>query len=402
MKDGNRKNKKPLAMRHPGYSTRTEAAPQPDPPPASLHTVSDFCEAMKGIAPPGLEQPGDNVGLIVGDTEAVLRRGLLTIDLSPPVVAEAVELNVDLVLAYHPPIYKPISVLRAQSSGMDALVFECIRHGVAIYSPHTALDAADGGTNDVLAQCCGATNLVPLIDVDAPGSALVKVAVYVPPANTDAVAEAMFHAGAGHIGKYSHCSFRAAGTGTFLGGPDANPAIGVKGRLERVDELRLETIVPQKRLAAVVAAMRQAHPYEEPAFDLYPLKPQPTAGIGRIGELPKPLALSSLAKKLARATHAAHVQMVGKPQQYIERVAVVAGAAGSLPFQFPLEETDAIVTGEMRHHDALAVLRIGCGAIALGHWASERPVLTSLASRLGKLLPHTQFQLSRADSDPFV
>ena len=330
-----------------------------------------------------------------------MRRVLLAIDLSRPVLEEAMESETDLLLAYHPPIYKPILSLRAQSSGMDSLVFECIRAGIAIYSPHTALDAAEGGTNDVLAEACGAIETKPLVDVDSPGGALVKVAVYVPTANADAVAEAMFTAGAGHIGKYSHCSFRAPGMGTFLGGPDANPAVGVKGRLERVEEVRLETIVPHKRLTGVVAALREAHPYEEPAFDLYSLKPPPTAGIGRVGELAKPFALSSLAKRLGRATQAAHVQMVGKPQQYVDRVIVVAGAAGSLPFQYPLTPNDAIITGELRHHDALTIRRIGCGAITLGHWASERPVLAPLASRLANLMPDAQFQVSRADADPF-
>lgn len=368
---------------------------------AQLHTVDDFCEVMQSIAPSGLAQSWDNVGLIVGDAEGVVRKVLLAIDLTRPVLDEAVERGIDLLLVYHPPIFKPITSLRAQSTGMDALVFGCIQAGIAIYSPHTALDAAEAGTNDVLAESCGAVESIPLVDVEAPGGELVKVAVYVPTADADAVAEAMFDAGAGHIGKYSHCSFRAPGTGTFLGGPDANPAIGVKGRLERVEEVRLETIVPHKNLAGVVAALRAAHPYEEPAFDLYTMRPQPTGGIGRVGTLPKPVALSSLAKKLARTTQAANVQLVGKPQQYIERVIVVAGAAGSLPFQYPLTDNDAIITGEMRHHDALEVQRIGCGAVILGHWASERPVLPSLASCLAKRLPYAQFALSRADIDPF-
>jgi len=367
----------------------------------NLHTVGDFCEAMQSIVPTGLAQSWDNVGLIAGDSEAVVREVLLAIDLTRVVFDEAIASKIDLLLAYHPPIFKPIASLRAQTGGMDALVFECIRAGIAIYSPHTALDAAEGGTNDVLAQACGAMESRPLVEVDTPGSVLVKVAVYVPTAHADAVADAMFEAGAGHIGKYSHCSFRAAGTGTFLGGPDANPAIGVKGRLERVEEERLETIVPQKKLAGVVAALRAAHPYEEPAFDLYTLRSQPTGGIGRVGRLPKPVALSTLSKHLERTTQATNLQIVGYRQQQIERVIVVAGAAGSLPFQFPLTEGDAIVTGEMRHHDALTVQRIGCGAVLLGHWTSERPVLGSLASRLGKLLPCARFHVSRADTDPF-
>lgn len=402
MKQRKREATKNSAMRHPGYRPPRNERARPESLEPGLHTVGDFCDVMQSIVPSGLEQAWDNVGLIVGDAEAVMRTVLLAIDLTRPVLEEAIALNADLLLSYHPPIFKSITSLRTSSTGMDALVFECIRAGIAIYSPHTALDAADGGTNDVLAEACGAVETKPLTDVDSPGGTLVKIAVYVPPANADAVAAAMFEAGAGHIGKYSHCSFRAPGTGTFLGGPEANPAVGVKGRLEHVDEVRLETIVPHKGLAAVVAALRTAHPYEEPAFDLYSLKPQPTGGIGRVGQLPKPFALSALAKRLGRTTQAANIQIVGKPQQYVDRVVVVAGAAGSLPFQFPLTQNDAIITGELRHHDALAIRRIGCGAVVLGHWASERPVLVPLATRLAKFMPEVQFQVSRADADPFA
>jgi hypothetical protein len=227
------------------------------------------------------------------------------------------------------------------------------------------------------------------------------VAVYVPSERTEAVAQAMFEAGAGHIGKYSHCSFRAKGTGTFLGGPEANPAIGKKGRLEQVEEDRLETIVPRNRLAAVVAALRAAHPYEEPAFDLYTLRPRPVGGIGRFGDLSPPRTLSDLASSLTRRIHPHAVQIVGLPRQRIGRVIVVAGAAGSLPFQHPLTKSDAIVTGELRHHDALTIGRIGCGAVVLGHWASERPVLARVATRMSRRLPSVEWLISRQDSDPF-
>lgn len=371
----------------------------PDGP--ALHSVGDFCHAMQRISPTGLAQSWDNVGLIVGDREAVIRSVLLAIDLSGPVLEETIQNEADLLLTYHPPIFKPVTTLCTPGSGMDALVFECIRAGIAVYSPHTALDAAEGGTNDVLAVACGASNLKPLVIVDDPGGRHVKIVVYVPVANAESVALAMFEAGAGHIGKYSHCSFRAPGEGTFLGGPDANPAIGRVGRLERVNELRLETIVPQRNLPDVVAAMRRSHPYEEPAFDLFDLRPQPAAGIGRIAELPKPVVLSVLARNVAQAIQASSMQIVGNPRQQIERVIVVAGAAGSLPFQQPLTPGDCIVTGEMRHHDALTIRRMECSALVLGHWSSERPVLEPLKNRLSKALSGVRIQVSKADADPF-
>ncbi len=364
-------------------------------------TVADFCSAMETIAPIALAQSWDNVGLLVGDATAPLRRVLLAIDLTRAVLGEAVRFRADLLLAYHPPIFKPISSLRVPGHGMDALVFDCIRNGIAIYSTHTALDAADGGTNDVLASLCGATRTEPLEYVDKPGANECKLVVFVPKEYADKVAVSLFAAGAGGIGDYDCCSFRARGMGTFFGRESTNPAVGKKGRLESVPEIRLETIVPTKRLPEVVAVLRATHPYEEPAFDIYPLKPPPVRGIGRTGTLDRPTTLASLARKLRSATHAANVQLVGEPRQKVERVIVVAGAAGSLPFRIPLSPSDAIITGEIRHHDALAIRRVGCSAVALGHWASERPVLTPLAERLSTIIPTPDLRLSRTDTNPF-
>jgi dinuclear metal center YbgI/SA1388 family protein len=378
----------------------------------SIPTVADFCSAMETIAPTALAQSWDNVGLLAGDATAPLRRVLLAIDLTRAVLEEAVRFRADLLLAYHPPIFKPISSLRASGDGMDARVFDCIRNGIAIYSTHTALDATEGGTNDALASLCGVTRTEPLEYVDKPGASKCKLVTFVPEKYADRVAGSMFAAGAGRIGDYDCCSFRTGGLGTFFGRESTNPAVGKKGRLESVPEIRLETIVPTKRLAEVIAAIRATHPYEEPAFDIYPLQPPPVRGIGRIGPLDKPTTLASLARKLRIATHAAISPdsppwqgggwgVIGEPRQRVERVIVVAGAAGSLPFRIPLSTSDAIVTGEIRHHDALTIRRIGCSAVALGHWVSERPVLTPLAARLSPIIPTLDLRLSRADSDPF-
>ena len=367
----------------------------------SRTTVADVCEAMEDIAPCGLSQSWDNVGLLVGDPSAKVRRVLTCIDLTPDVVTEAIKKKIEVVMAYHPPIFKPVASLRADSHGTDVLVFECIKRGIAIYSTHTALDAADGGTNDVLANLCGCKETEPLEYVDEPSIDECKLVVFIPREQVDAVAGAMFEAGAGHIGDYSHCSYRLSGQGTFLGGTSTKPAVGKRGRLEQIDEIRLETVVPTKRLPEVVRAMTAANPYDEPAFDIIPLKAKPARGIGRVGELPKPTTLARLAKRLKRSTRAACVQIVGQSNRAVRRVVIVAGAAGSLPFKIPLAPTDCIVTGEIRHHDALTIDRAGCTAIALGHWASERPVLTPLTVRLRDRLPGINVNISDADRDPF-
>ena len=364
-------------------------------------TVKDFCIAMESIAPTGLAQSWDNVGLLVGDPAAPIRRIMACIDLTPAVVDEGIRKKADLILAYHPPIFKPVSTLRADSPDMNAVVFRSIQNGMAIYSTHTALDAAEGGTNDVIAALCGISETQPLEYVDEPGVHELKLVTFVPADRVDPIAEALFAAGAGRIGNYDKCSYRIPGQGTFFGGESTNPSVGRRGRLERVDEIRLETVIPATKLPAVVNALMTAHPYDEPAFDLYPLKPQPVRGIGRLGKLPRTLSLSSLAGKLKKAMGAGGVQIVGTPGRSVDRAIIVVGAAGSLPFRIPLRSRDVIITGEIRHHDALTIERRDCSAIALGHWTSERPVLAPLTQRIKAALPGINIHVSRSDREPF-
>ena len=371
-------------------------------------TVADLVEAMDVIAPVAAAQAWDNVGLLAGDMSAALHKILLCIDLTDEVAQEAIAGRVDAVLAYHPPIFRPIKRLVVPAGGTEAAVFRCIRAGVAIYATHTALDAAEGGTNDVLARLCGLHETRALEYVDEPsasvssGTSRFKLVVFVPSSDVEKVAEALFEAGAGHIGDYRECSFRSPGHGTFFGTESTQPAVGRQGRRETVEETRIETVVPSESLPAVVAGLRAAHPYEEPAFDIYPLRPEPVAGCGRVGEFARPTTLRRLAQRLQRVTHAKLVQLVGSPAAVIRRAVIVAGAAGSLPFRHPLAAGDVVITGEIRHHDALTMRRLGCCAIALGHWASERPVLVHLANRLTECLPGLKTALSVADHDPFA
>ncbi len=362
--------------------------------------VTDVCNALETIAPLHLGQKWDNIGLLAGDANAPVSKALLCIDLTPEVATEAIKSGVDFVMAYHPPIFKPVARMTAQSSGPEAAIFRCIANGIAVYSTHTALDAADGGTNDVIANLCGVTETEPLEYTTSPTSER-KIATFVPAKNVDAVAKAMSKAGAGRIGDYEQCSYRIEGHGTFFGTEGTNPAAGKRGRLERVDEVRLEMVCPTNRVPKVIAAMTDAHPYEEVAYDIYPIESHPERGIGRVGRIAQPVTLESLARKLKKASGAPGTHIVGKPIQKIHRVVIVAGAAGSLPFTIPLGKTDVIITGEIRHHDALTILRKPCNAIALGHWSSEHPTLKHLAKRLTVMTKGVLFKVSRADCEPF-
>lgn len=367
--------------------------------------VAALCDAMERIASPWTAAEWDNVGLLVGDRFWPVRRVLVTIDLTEDVLKEAGAGRFDAIISYHPPIFRPVKSLTVGTHSTEGLAAEAFSRGIAVYSPHTAWDCAPGGTNDCLAAMCGLLDVRPFELARRPGREF-KLVTFLPAKSVDQVAEALFAAGAGKIGDYEKCSFRASGHGTFLGGDATHPAVGRRGRLERVEEIRIEVVVPAARLGEAVAAMRAAHPYEEPAFDIYPVEPHPVKGLGqgRTGRFRKPVRLGDLARTLARTTGAAGPQIIGAPATRVRHALVCAGAAGSLPFEIPDRPCgpgDVVITGEIRHHDALRYARCGACAVALGHWASERPSLAGLASRLRKAMPGVACVVSRKDCDPF-
>src|SRR5882724_10045446 len=215
---------------------------------ATRMTLSSLLEILEEIAPTRYAEPLDNVGLLVGDPQQAISKTLLTIDYTPPVAEEGRNKHCDCIISYHPPIFDPLKRILSTS-----LIYDAIRRGVAIYSPHTALDVADGGTNDMLADAVGSPpDRQPLRITDAKSAANYKLVVFAPRDAADKVADALFAAGAGRIGNYTSCSFRSPGTGTFFGDENSNPTIGQSGQLERADEVRIETILPIKNLQPVV------------------------------------------------------------------------------------------------------------------------------------------------------
>ncbi len=369
-------------------------------------TIWSVSQTLGQIAPVRLAAEWDNVGLLVGSARWPCRRALVTVDLTPLVLNEARKLKCDLIVSYHPPIFKPVKSMLAGEWTSEGLAAEALANKIAIYSPHTAWDAAAGGTNDTLAALCGVQASRPFTFARATPFKECKFVVFVPSEHVDRVADAMFGAGAGDIGNYTHCSFRSPGEGSFFGNESTDPKVGQRGRLERVSEIRLEAIAPEHLVTEITQALRRSHPYEEPAFDIFPLsaRASPRLGQGRIGRLPRAMSLANLAALLRRKANAKTVSFVGSPRSQAHQIYVCVGAAGSLPFDIQddvLEPGDVVITGEIRHHDALRYLREGTSAIALGHWASERPGVAELARRLKLELPRLDVRLSKADRDPF-
>ncbi|MFO0814778.1 MAG: Nif3-like dinuclear metal center hexameric protein [Gemmatales bacterium] len=366
--------------------------------PTPLHIV---CQVLERIAPLSLAESWDNVGLLLGDEAQSVDRIMTCLTITPDVVEEGIAQQVDLIVSHHPVLFKPVQRLSTRTKD-GRLLLPLIRNNIAVYSAHTAYDNAAQGINQQLAYALGLQHIRAL--TPASGSKQYKIAVFVPDSHLDIVAEAMFAAGAGRIGNYSQCSFRTAGTGTFQGNEHSNPTIGQAGQLESVSEVKLEVVCPQSHLAAVLAAMKAAHVYEEPAFDVYLLHDVAGSalGSGRMGEFPVPISAEALGLLVASKLQC-NITLTGyRSHSAIRRVAVVCGAGGSMLPQAIQAGADAFLTGEARFHDELAAQAAGLALVVAGHFATERPGIEQLAVQLESHLPDCTIWASSAEQNPAV
>lgn len=363
-----------------------------------MPTVADVAEYLNAFAPTATAADWDNVGLLLGERAAPAANILTCLTVTPAVVVEAVRGGVNLIVTHHPMLFRPVQKL-TDDSPEGRMVLALLRANVAVYSPHTAFDNCAGGINDMLAQKLGLTRVRALRPAAVAGSC--KVVVFVPEADLAKVSDAMFTAGAGRIGQYRECSFRLAGTGTFFGSDETNPTVGQKGRREEVAEVRLEVVCPEPTVDAVVAAMRAAHSYEEPAFDVYPLRPgRAGVGEGRIGELPAAAALRELAGRVRLALSCGPIQLIGDAVRPVRTVALACGAAGEFLNDAARAGGDVFLTGEMRFHDYLAAQAQGVALVLPGHYATERFGVEELADSLKRQWPEISVTASRSEHDP--
>jgi dinuclear metal center YbgI/SA1388 family protein len=346
--------------------------------------VREIAEAVEQIAPKALAEDWDNVGLQVRDLDGEVDRVLVALTPLPEVFEEAEEVGADFLLFHHPLIFRALSSVNTASYPGN-LVARAVRGDMTVYAAHTNYDAAPGGVSVALAESLGLSGPLEIL---APRGELRKLVVFVPEENADEMADALTEAGAGVIGDYTHCTFRAPGTGTFFGGEGTEPYAGEKGRLERVPELRLETVVPAHAASRAAAAVRAAHPYEEPAFDVYPVDGHPEGcGYGRVGMLPEPLAPEELREYVSNSLgFPARLVADPEPSRRIGRLAVLGGSGSSFLGEAAASGADAYVTGDLDYHDALLAESLGLVAIDAGHAATELPSLEPLAQRLAGLL----------------
>jgi dinuclear metal center YbgI/SA1388 family protein len=375
--------------------------------------LGEVTALLEKIAPLEHAEPWDNAGLLLEPAEdrkqpgmpPSIRRVLLLVDFTKPVLDEALARDVDLVCAYHPPLFEPLKRLRAAVPN-ERVVLEAARAGLAVYSPHTALDAAPGGVNDWLADALGPGARRPLVPAHRVESgAAYKLVAFVPAERADALRAALAEAGAGVIGDYTECSFELTGNGTFLGGSATNPAVGERGRLERVPETRLEMVCPRGALHRVASALLRVHPYEEPAWDIYPLADKPSLGFGagRVVELDEPLGLGVLAERVKAHIKKRWVRVATADRHaneaLIRSVAICAGAGGGLVAN--ARDCDLYLTGELRHHDVLDLVSRGTSVVLCEHSSSERGYLRVLAERLQESAgTGLDVLISEADREP--
>jgi dinuclear metal center YbgI/SA1388 family protein len=347
--------------------------------PRSVRT-QDLVGLLHALYPPALAEAWDNVGLQAGDPGSPVERVLISLDPSEKALQAAVAAGAQALLTHHPLIFQPLRQL-TPTTATGRVLYQAVRSGIAILCAHTNLDRAPAGLNDWLGDLLGITDRQPLAAAEEGG--LLKIVVFVPSGYEDQVAQALFAAGAGHIGRYSACSFAAEGTGTFEPEQGAEPFIGQPGVAERTREIRLETIVPREQLAKAVARMLKAHPYEEVAYDLIPLaNRRPAIGLGRIGRLPQAMRLETFAAQVKKALQADFLRLVGEPAKTVQKIAWCGGSGASLLAEAARQGADVLLSGDIKYHDARHAEELGVSLIDAGHFATERLMISRLAAVL--------------------
>lgn len=348
--------------------------------------------------PHWMAEDWDNVGpIVVPDNQMSVRRLLLTIDLTPEVLAEAVKKKAELIIGYHPPIFSGLKRLRCDSDQdpIPATALHAMRRGIAIYSPHTALDAVSGGVSDWLCNGLGKGTRVGIKPCVQSRPNEYAIAVYVPKSGASQMRRALSDAGAGQIGAYSACSFTSVGIGRFTAMAGSQPRIGMRGQEEAVEEVRIETVCLKSNIERVCQAIKTHHPYEEPAWQIYPLMAKPGPGDvpyraahGRRVALSRPVTLATLVKRLKahlglKQLRVAAPERVRRGHEKLIEICVCPGAGGSV---FADISAQCFLTGEMRHHDVLKKIAQGSTVILSEHTATERGYLPIYQARLKTLL----------------
>ncbi len=358
--------------------------------------IKDIMAALDTWAPPELQENYDNSGLQVGDPDAEVRAALVCLDCTEAVVAEAMAKGCDLIISHHPVIFTGLKSLTGRDP-VQRTVLAAIKNDIAILSIHTNLDNVMDGVNGEIAERLG---LKPLRVIDPKPGQLNKLVVMVPTDHAEALRNALFAAGAGHVGNYSECSFSTEGTGTFRGGEGTNPFVGSIGERHFELEVRVEVIFPAPARTAILAAMLTHHPYEEVAHYVVPLlNTDPSIGSGLLAEWDQPHVETTFLARLKEVFGlkvVRHSALLGKP---VRKVAICGGSGSFLLSKAKALGADAFITGDLKYHqyfDADARLLL----VDIGHYGSEQYTMHLIQRKLGHVLPTFAVRLTEIVTDP--
>lgn len=361
----------------------------------------DIIRTMETLAPPKHAESWDKIGLQIGDPNSIIKKVMVTLDATLPVVEEAVSKGVDLLIVHHTPFFNPLENIRWDNP-QGRIIQQLIQANVNLFCAHTNLDSTIGGVNDILAKKLELNNVQILFP--SWKEQYIKIVVFVPAGFEDQVRAAMGEKGAGHIGNYSNCTFQLSGTGTFRPLEGINPYIGAQGQLEKVEEYRIETIVPQEKVEQVLLAMIKAHPYEEVAYDLYPLENNGKySGLGRLGSYEKELTMAELIEKVKTVLDISDIRFVGDIDKNIKNVALCGGSGASLIKLAVEKGAQVFITGDVKYHEAQEAESLGLSLIDAGHFSTEHPVVKVVADFLRNSLDIKQIEIieSQVNTNPF-
>lgn len=370
-----------------------------------MPSLRDVIDKLESWYPPHYADSWDRVGLVCGDPDAEVRRILLAVDPVLAVADEAVAEDADLVITHHPLYLKGTSSVAAIDP-KGRVVHQLLTNNAALYAAHTNADAPTDGVSESIALALGLVDPEPL-DAD-PTDPLDKIIVFAPEGDAATIRQALADAGAGSIGDYDSCTFTTAGEGRFRPLQGANPAIGKVGDVETVAEVRIESVTPRHRRAAVLKAMLQAHPYEEPAYDVVELAAldDATRGSGRIGRLESAVTLKEFAELVRRTLpQTAHgVRVAGDPDMPVETVALCGGAGDFLLDTARRRGADVYLTSDLRHHPVSELREHDDTAVVdVAHWAAEWMWLPTLRRKLEEALGDTvETRVSTLNTDPWT